>query len=82
MTETTLRKFFAFMADARWDDLASLYAEDATVHYPFANDDSALIVGRERLRAHFAGFAAAGLRLWARDVVMWAMADPAWVTCQ
>ncbi|MFG1792993.1 nuclear transport factor 2 family protein [Nocardia sp. NPDC049149] len=80
--ESILRTFFSLMSDSRWDELADLYDEDAVVHHPFADDESALLVGREQLRRHFASFRDMGLTLRVRDVIMRPMADPAWLTCQ
>ena len=58
------------VAAGRWDELAELYAPDAVVRHPFARDASALLTGREALRAHFARLGSAGLHLHAREPVV------------
>lgn len=64
------------ISDGRWADLADLYAEDAVVAQPFAIPPTAPLVGREAIRAHFAGATATGIRLRARDVVVHETTDP------
>ncbi|MFB9836380.1 nuclear transport factor 2 family protein [Actinoallomurus acaciae] len=80
MSETTPRAVFERLSQGisagRWHDLADLYAEDAVVEQPLVSTAPGRIEGRETIRAHFAGAAAMGLRLVARDVVIHETADP------
>lgn len=78
--EQLIQTYFTTMAAQAWDELPKLYADDATVHHPFAKDDTALIKGREQLVHHFTGLRNMGLHLQVKDAVIQPMADPEWVT--
>jgi len=54
----------------RWDELTDFCSMDATVRRPFANDASALLVGRDQLREHFLGAKRTGIAMKAHDVVV------------
>ena len=61
----------------KWDQLPSLYAEDAMVVHPFSTDPAiARLEGREQLRAHFARAAEMGVDFRAEDVVVHETTDP------
>ena len=61
----------------KWDQLPSLYAEDAVVVHPFSTDPAvARLEGREQLRAHFARAADMGVDFRAEDVVVHETTDP------
>ena len=80
MPETNPRAVFERLSrgisEGRWHDLADLYAEDAVVEQPLVSAAPSRIVGRETVRAHFAGAAAMGLRLVAHHVRIHETADP------
>ncbi|GAA4556940.1 nuclear transport factor 2 family protein [Pseudonocardia xishanensis] len=81
MTTRTPREVVTALLDGvaagRWDDLAELYATDTVVRHPFARDASALLTGREALRAHFGRLASSGMSLAAREpVTVYETTDP------
>ena len=64
------------VAGQRWAELPDLYAEDAIVTHPFSSGPSALLVGRDQLRAHFRKAGEAGLAVEVHDVVVHETRDP------
>jgi ketosteroid isomerase-like protein len=61
----------------KWDQLPSLYAEDAVVVHPFSTDPAvARLEGRAQLREHFARAAEMGVDFRAEDVVVHETTDP------
>ena len=64
------------VAAQRWSELPALYAVDARVRHPFATDASALLVGREQLKEHFAQAGRVGMMVQADDVVVHETGDP------
>jgi ketosteroid isomerase-like protein len=58
------------IAHRRWHELHELYAQDALIEYPFALPAPMRLVGREAIRAYFAGVAQHPLELRARNIVM------------
>ena len=60
----------------RWSELPELYAPDARVRHPLATDASALLVGREQLREHFAQAGRVGVTMQAHDVIVHETEDP------
>jgi ketosteroid isomerase-like protein len=61
----------------KWDELPSLYAEDAVVVHPFSTDPAtARLEGREQLREHFARAAGMEVDFRAEDVVVHETTDP------
>ncbi|GGE96921.1 nuclear transport factor 2 family protein [Sphingomonas prati] len=71
-----IEQFLTDIGKAQWDGLADLFAEDVTVSYPLAADQTASLRGRAALRAHFQRLAARGVRLTARDLVIHEATDP------
>jgi ketosteroid isomerase-like protein len=64
------------IATQEWQGLDELYADDTVVEHPFALPAPTRIEGRAAIRAHFANFALAPLRLQVRNMVVHATADP------
>lgn len=61
----------------RWDELPSLYAEDAVVVHPFSTDPAtARLAGRDAIREHFARAAEMDVDFRAEDVVVHETTDP------
>ena len=60
----------------RWDELPTLYAENATVEQPMALPEPVRLVGREALAAHFAAAGRLPLRMQARNIVIHETDDP------
>ena len=58
------------ISDAAWQELDGLYADDATVEYPFALPAPMRLDGREAIRKYFAAVAAAPLKLQTRNMVV------------
>ncbi|MBI3948832.1 MAG: nuclear transport factor 2 family protein [Acidobacteria bacterium] len=50
-SETIVRAYFDAIHDGRLDDLAALFAENASLHFPLTEP----IVGREAIRQFYAG---------------------------
>lgn len=59
----------------RWDELPTLYADDAVVEIPFAVPPTRL-EGRDAIDTHFAAAAARPLMLEVRDIVVHETSDP------
>ncbi|HEY3951700.1 nuclear transport factor 2 family protein [Phenylobacterium sp.] len=74
--ETVLRRLLAGIANRDWADLHALYAEDATVDYPFGLPTPSRLDGRAAIQAYFAAVSKAPLSLVARDIVVRATDDP------
>ena len=70
------------IAERDFERLHELYAEDTVVEHPFALPAPHRSEGRAALRAHFAAFAAAPLRLQVHDWVVHTTADPEVVVAQ
>jgi ketosteroid isomerase-like protein len=64
------------ISEARWHDLADLYAPDAVVEQPLMAPHRGRVAGREQVRAHFAAAAAGPLRLRAFNVGVHTTGDP------
>jgi uncharacterized protein len=58
------------ISDAAWQELDGLYADEATVEYPFALPAPMRLDGREVIRKYFAAVAARPLRLQTRNMVV------------
>jgi uncharacterized protein len=64
------------ISEQRWDELDGLYADDATIEYPFALPTPMRLDGREAIRRYFAAAARLPLRLRTRNLVVHETADP------
>jgi uncharacterized protein len=64
------------IADQEWQRLDELYADDTIVEHPFALPAPTRIEGRAAIRAHFANFATAPLKLRVLNMVVHATIDP------
>jgi ketosteroid isomerase-like protein len=63
------------VSDAKWDEVPELYAEETHVTHPFLPGAPTLKT-RQELRDHFALAAELGIRLQARDLVVYESTDP------
>ncbi|MEO7094505.1 MAG: nuclear transport factor 2 family protein, partial [Polyangiales bacterium] len=69
-------KMLACVCENRWDDLATLYAEDAVVTHAHDVPLPTRHEGRAQLAAHFAHGKALPLALQARNIVVHETVDP------
>lgn len=68
--------FLEAISQQRWEELPSLYADDAVVEHPFAAGPSRRLEGREALRGHFDALQDMGLQMRATNVVVHQTLDP------
>jgi ketosteroid isomerase-like protein len=77
---TTPREVFDRLSDGisagRWDELSSLYAEDAVVEQPQRPPAPARIEGRDTIHKHFTGALAASVRMKRTHVLVHETTDP------
>jgi ketosteroid isomerase-like protein len=64
------------ISEGRWNDLADLYADDATVDQPFMAPRRLRLVGRAEIRAHFAAAAQAPFILQPANAVVHDTKEP------
>jgi uncharacterized protein len=64
------------ISNGEWHQLADLYAEQATIDYPFAIPAPRRLEGREAIRRYFAAIANMPLDLHAHNVVLHETSDP------
>jgi uncharacterized protein len=64
------------IAEERWEDLHELYAEGATIDYPFALPAARRLDGRDVIRRYFEAAAELPLKLRARNVRVHETSDP------
>jgi uncharacterized protein len=64
------------IAEERWQALHELYAEDATIDYPFALPAARRLEGREVIRKYFEAAAELPVKLRARNVCVHETGDP------
>lgn len=81
MTEKrTPRQAMQKLADdisaGEWQELHMIYAEDTEVRHPQARDQSALLKGRDDLKAHFERFFSTGVTLEATPIHFHDTTDP------
>jgi ketosteroid isomerase-like protein len=69
-------RLLAGIGEARWDDLADLYAEDAVVDQPLMAPERVRINGREEVRAHFSSASHTPLEVRPHNVVVHVTTDP------
>ncbi len=60
----------------RWDELPTLYADDAVVEHPLGPPDHRILHGRDELRTHFTALRDMGLQMQASDVLVHDTLDP------
>jgi ketosteroid isomerase-like protein len=77
-----LERLLDGIAQRRWHELHELYTPDAVIEYPFALPAPMRLVGREAIRAYFAGVARHPLELRARNVVMHEAREPEVIVVQ
>jgi uncharacterized protein len=64
------------IAEGRWQELHELYAEDATIDYPFALPAARRLDGRDVIRRYFEAAAKLPLKLRARNFHVYETRDP------
>jgi uncharacterized protein len=64
------------IANEQWQELHELYADDATVEYPFALPAPRRLEGREAIRTYFEAAARFPLKLRPRNVCVLETGDP------
>jgi uncharacterized protein len=73
---TVFERLLAGIGEARWTELAGLYAEDAVVDQPFMAPRRERLTGRAAIRAHFEAAARLPLTLRPHAVVVHTTGDP------
>lgn len=69
-------RYLEAISQQRWQELPSLYADDAVVEHPLAPGAHRRLEGREALRGHFAALQDMGLRMRASNVLVHQTLDP------
>lgn len=80
--EDVLHRLLALIAAGAWDDLPSLYAEDALVEQPFAAPAPVALRGRAAIAAHFAAASRAPFDIVPRNVRVHPARDPELVVAE
>lgn len=73
---TVFERLLAGIGEARWTELADLYAEDAVVDQPFMVPRRERLTGRAAIQAHFQAAARLPLTLRPHTVVVHTTNDP------
>lgn len=71
-----MQKLADDISAGRWRDLHMIYSEDTEVRHPQARDQSALLNGRDGLKAHFERFFSTGVSLKATPIHFHDTTDP------